>query len=124
MALPLPHRVAMNWGTPEEPDVRNPAASCPSLSAKFWEELGRTEVRGREDLDMARKPTAFGLCQLHLVLGQVNFAEVISTHLSGLCMWGQRHQSSKTSSSLASSEQNVKHRHERKGAAHCPGGRK
>lgn len=56
---------------------------------------------------MARKPTAFGLCQLHLVLGQVNFAEVISTHLSGLCMWGQRHQSSKTSSSLASSEQTL-----------------
>lgn len=50
-----------NWGTPEEPDVRDRATSCPIFS-QFWEELGRTEVRGREDLDMARKPlsTAFG----------------------------------------------------------------
>lgn len=47
-------------------------------------------MRGREDLDMARKPlaTAFGA-------RTVNFAEAISTHLSGLCMWGQRHQTSK-----------------------------
>ena len=91
-----------NWGTPEEPDVRDRATSCP-LFSQFWEELGRTEVRGREDLDMARKP----LCQLHLVLGQVNSREVISTHLSELCTWGERHQASKTPSSLTSSEQTL-----------------
>lgn len=51
---------------------------------------------------MARKlqSTAFGAWT-------VNFAEVISIHLSALCMWGQRHQTSKIPSSLTSSEQNA-----------------
>lgn len=59
-------------------------------------------MRGREDLDMARKPlsTAFGAWT-------VNFTEVISAHLSGLLHVGQRHQTSKTPNSLASSEQNA-----------------
>lgn len=61
------------------------------LFSQFWEELGRTEVRGREDIDMAREPlsTAFGARTSELCRGD-------STHLSGLCMQGQRHRASKT----------------------------
>lgn len=66
---------------------------------------------------MAGKPlsTAFGARTSECCRGD-------ATHLSGLCMRGQRHRAGKTPSSLASSEPNALRRHERKGAARCPGG--
>lgn len=65
------------------------------------------------DLDVARKPlpTAFEA-------RTVNFAEVISTHASGLCMWGQRHQGSTPPSGLSRSEQKAWSR--RRPAARLP----
>lgn len=65
---------------PEEPTVR---LLLPVLFSEFWEELGRTKARGRENLDVARTVNCY------LVPGQVHFPEVISTYPLELCMWGR-----------------------------------
>ncbi|XP_034850186.1 dual specificity protein kinase CLK3 isoform X4 [Mirounga leonina] len=92
LAPPLPHRVAMDvMGEHQKSQMSETLLLPVPLFSRFWEELGRTEVRGREDLDMAREPlsTAFGARTSEFCRGD-------ATHLSGLCMQGQRHRASKT----------------------------
>lgn len=54
LALPV-YRVAGNvMGEKPRRASYQTAISCPSLFFEFWEELGRTEASGRENLDVAK----------------------------------------------------------------------
>lgn len=54
LAPPLPHRVAMDvMGEHQKSPMSETLLPPVLLFSQFWEEVGRTEVRGREDVDMA-----------------------------------------------------------------------